>query len=256
MPKVTLPLINNLKVGMEWFESWFDTLYYHALYQHRNDAEAAAFMDRLLAHLKLDSGMRVLDVACGKGRHSAHLASRGLRVCGFDLSENSIGIAKGLGVEGAEFLVHDMRQPFPVSGMDAVFNVFTSFGYFDDPAEDAQVLKNMAAACRPGGYVVQDYLNAASVLDDLPQEAVLERGGYGFKTRKHRTESHIVKDIAVTDGDQTHVFQEQVRIFDSETLLKLHVQAGLQVVDVFGDDQLGAFDAKTSPRIVVISRKS
>jgi hypothetical protein len=65
-----------------------------------------------------------------------------------------------------------------------------------------------------------------------------------------------VKDIAVTDGDQTHVFQEQVRIFDSETLLKLHVQAGLQVVDVFGDDQLGAFDAKTSPRIVVISRKS
>ena len=108
MPKVTLPLINILKVGMKWFESWFDTLYYHALYQHRNDAEAAAFMDRLLAHLKLDSGMRVLDVACGKGRHSAHLASRGLRVCGFDLSENSIGIAKGLGVEGAEFLVHAM----------------------------------------------------------------------------------------------------------------------------------------------------
>jgi hypothetical protein len=104
--------------------------------------------------------------------------------------------------------------------------------------------------------VVQDYLNAASVLDDLPQEAALERGGYGFKTRKHRTESHIVKDIAVTDGDQTHVFQEQVRIFDCETLLQLHVQAGLQVVDVFGDDQLGAFDAKTSPRIVVISRKS
>ena len=256
MPKVTLPLINILKVGMKWFESWFDTLYYHALYQHRNDAEAAAFMDRLLAHLKLDSGMRVLDVACGKGRHSAHLASRGLRVCGFDLSENSIGIAKGLGVEGAEFLVHDMRQPFPVSGMDTVFNVFTSFGYLDDPAEDAQVLKNMAAACRPGGYVVQDYLNAASVLDDLPQEAALERGGYGFKTRKHRTESHIVKDITVTDGEQTHVFQEQVRIFDCETLLQLHVQAGLQVVDVFGDDQLGAFDAKTSPRIVVISRKS
>lgn len=256
MPKVTLPLINKLIVGMKWFESWFDTAYYHALYEHRNDAEAAEFMDRLLGHLGLELGSKVVDVACGKGRHSAHLASRGLKVCGFDLSENSINIARGLNVVGADFLVHDMRQPFPMTEVDAVFNVFTSFGYFDDPAEDAQVLMNMASACKRGGYVVQDYLNAASVLDDLPQEAELSRGGYGFVTRKYRTENHIVKDIEVTDGDAVYSFQEQVRIFDCERLLGLHRQAGLDVVDVFGDDRLGAFDAKTSPRIVVISRKS
>ncbi|MEY3861112.1 MAG: hypothetical protein RIS50_1393, partial [Bacteroidota bacterium] len=141
---------------MKWFESWFDTAYYHALYEHRNDAEAAEFMDRLLGHLGLELGSKVMDVACGKGRHSAHLASRGLKVCGFDLSENSINIARGLNVVGADFLVHDMRQPFPMTEVDAVFNVFTSFGYFDDPAEDAQVLMNMASACKRGGYVVQD----------------------------------------------------------------------------------------------------
>lgn len=241
---------------MKWFESWFDTAYYHALYAHRNEEEAAAFMDRLLEHLHLGAGSKVLDVACGKGRHSAHLASRGLQVCGFDLSENSINIAKAMNVEGVEFLVHDMRESFTVKDADAVFNMFTSFGYFDDPADDAQVLLNMAAACKLGGYVIQDYLNAASVLDSLPQEAVLERGGYGFVTKKYRTEHHIVKDIFVTDGDAKHSFQEQVRIFDNETLLHLHQQAGLEVVGVFGDYSLGGFDAKTSPRIVVISRKS
>lgn len=241
---------------MKWFESWFDTPYYHALYQHRNEAEAAAFMDRLVSHLGLSPGMRVLDVACGKGRHSAYLASKGLQVWGLDLSENSIRIATELGVAGATFAVHDMRVAYPVPAMEAVFNLFTSFGYFDDPADDARVLVNMAAACQEQGYVVQDYLNAASVLDHLPQEAELKRGGYTFVTWKYRTATHIVKDIEVRDGDAVFQFQEQVRIFDLETLLGLHESAGLKVLDVFGDDQLGAFDAKVSPRMVVVSQKS
>ncbi|MFM6952296.1 MAG: class I SAM-dependent methyltransferase [Bacteroidota bacterium] len=240
---------------MKWFESWFDTPYYHALYAHRNEAEASAFMDRLVSHLGLTSGMKVLDVACGKGRHSAHLASRGLQVWGLDLSENSIKIAKSLGVGGAHFQVHDMRAPYPVPNMNAVFNLFTSFGYFDDSADDQRVLENMAAACEPGGHVVQDYLNAESVLDLLPQEARLARGGYEFFTRKYRTETHIVKDIEVRDGGQLFSFQEQVRIFDRARLVALHEAAGLRVLDVFGDDQLGSFEAKTSPRIVVVSQK-
>ena len=82
------------------------------------------------------------------------------------------------------------------------------------------------------------------------------RGGFQFLTKKYRNETHILKDIEVKDGDDQFYFQEQVRIFDSEALLQLHVQAGLQVLDVFGDDQLGPFHAKTSPRIVVISQKS
>ena len=76
---------------MKWFESWFDTAYYHALYAHRNDAEAMAFMDALVGYLRLESGAKVIDVACGKGRHAAHLAELGMDVLGFDLSENELG---------------------------------------------------------------------------------------------------------------------------------------------------------------------
>ncbi len=85
---------------------------------------------------------------------------------------------------------------------------------------------------------------------------VVERGGYRFKTRKHRTENHIVKEIEVRDGDAVHLFQEQVRIFSKDDLENLHRKAGLEVIAVFGDYSLGAFDEKTSPRIVLVSKKS
>jgi hypothetical protein len=103
--------------------------------------------------------------------------------------------------------------------------------------------------------VVQDYLNAELVLADLPQEAVLERGGYRFKTKKHLSGSHIVKDIEVLDGADVHEFQERVRIFSKDTLVGLHEKAGLKLMGVYGDYGLGDFDPKTSPRIVVISQK-
>ena len=87
-------------------------------------------------------------------------------------------------------------------------------------------------------------------------EDVVERGGYRFKTRKHQTENHIVKDIEVRDGETVHLFQEQVRVFSKDDLENLHRQAGLEVIAVFGDYNLGAFDEKTSPRIVLVSKKS
>ncbi|MSP58498.1 MAG: class I SAM-dependent methyltransferase [Flavobacteriaceae bacterium] len=241
---------------MKWFESWFDTSYYHALYQHRNEGEAAKFVDTLISYLQLKSGERVADIACGKGRHSAQLAAHGLAVWGMDLSENSIAKANDLQVGGAVFQVHDMRETFPQHGFKAVFNLFTSFGYFDDPADDLKVLINMCAACAPGGYVVQDYLNAASVIGSLPQSAECSLGGYDFKTKKYRTENHIVKDIWVRDGDADLAFQEQVRIFSQPELAELHQLAGLGIVGFFGDYALGNFDDKMSPRIVVISKKS
>ena len=95
---------------MKWFESWFDTAYYHALYAHRNEAEATAFVETLVKHLGLNPGSKVVDVACGKGRHAAHLAEMGMRVLGLDLSENSIKQAHSLQKEGAQFLCQDRKS--------------------------------------------------------------------------------------------------------------------------------------------------
>ena len=73
-----------------WYASWFDTPYYHILYKDRGYDEAQAFMRALMAYLKPKDSAKILDLACGKGRHSVFLNSLGYNVTGVDLSKNSI----------------------------------------------------------------------------------------------------------------------------------------------------------------------
>ena len=77
-----------------WFKDWFNSPYYYKLYFQRDAAEAALFIDKLIDHLKPATGASMLDVACGKGRHSIQLASKGFEVTGIDLAEDSIMEAK------------------------------------------------------------------------------------------------------------------------------------------------------------------
>lgn len=127
---------------MEWFQHWFDTKYYHILYQDRNDEEAHLFMKNLTSFLDLKEDNKVLDLPCGKGRHSKFLNSLGYDVIGADLSQNSIAFAKQFENDSLHFEVHDMREPFQTK-FDAILNLFTSFGYFDEEQSNIEVLENL-----------------------------------------------------------------------------------------------------------------
>ncbi|MFI0492366.1 SAM-dependent methyltransferase, partial [Flavobacterium sp.] len=126
------PETQNLEAKTQnWFASWFDTPYYHILYKERNDHEAQIFMDNITHYLNLPENAKVLDLACGKGRHSIYLNQLGYEVVGADLSENSIAEANKSQNETLKFQVHDMRETFD-DKFDAIFNLFTSFGYFEN----------------------------------------------------------------------------------------------------------------------------
>ena len=73
-----------MTIKKKWFQSWFDTSYYHTLYKHRDDKEAQMFMKNLVRHLEIDSDQHILDLACGKGRHSIFLNQLGFNVTGVD----------------------------------------------------------------------------------------------------------------------------------------------------------------------------
>ena len=77
-----------------WYASWFDTPFYHILYQDRDEKEAALLINHLLTHLELSPPAKILDLACGKGRHSRYLNHLGYDVVGLDLSQQSIDYAK------------------------------------------------------------------------------------------------------------------------------------------------------------------
>lgn len=111
----------------EWFDAWFDTPYYHILYFNRDEQEAENFITRLINYLQPAKGSRMLDVACGKGRHSLTLANMGFSVTGIDLSANSIAEANKFAHADLEFFQHDMRQPFRINYYQYAFNFFYKF---------------------------------------------------------------------------------------------------------------------------------
>ena len=149
-----------------WYASWFDTPYYHILYKDRNYREAQIFMDNLTHYLNLPEKAKVLDLACGKGRHSIYLNQLGYDVIGADLSENSIAEANKNANETLHFVVHDKREPFDQK-FDAIFNLFTSFGYFEKEEDDIKTLMAIKESLSEYGFAVIDFMNAQQVIDSL-----------------------------------------------------------------------------------------
>ena len=125
---------------MTWFANWFDSPYYHLLYKNRDEEEAEHFIDNLIAQLQLKKGSRIIDIACGKGRHATYFHKKGMYVVGVDLSANSIAKAKENEKENLQFAVHDMREIFKKNYFDIATNLFTSFGYFDNNEDEQEAI--------------------------------------------------------------------------------------------------------------------
>ena len=241
-------------MNKDWFVDWFNTTYYHTLYQHRDESEACRFIDNLCTHLQIEAGAKILDLACGKGRHAIHLAKKGYQTTGVDLAEESINKAKENTVPNVSFDVHDMRETYIKNGFDYVFNLFTSFGYFEDRNENIEVLKAAAANLNSKGLFVLDFLNIKKVIPNLIPSEVKELDGIKFDIKRTFNGKHIIKDIRVNDTEQEYHFQERVSAFDLIAIQEMAASAGLQIVDVFGDYDLNEFDAPNSDRLILIMR--
>jgi SAM-dependent methyltransferase len=237
----------------EWFANWFDSPYYHILYQNHNEQEAQNFLDNLLAHLNPQIGVsRILDLACGKGRHSRYMAAKNFDVTGLDLSENSIRFAQTFESERLSFFQHDMRKAFRINYFDFIFNIFTSFGYFEKEVENLETLKSVTLGLKPDGVFILDYFNAAWVRATIQPNYVQTAGGIDFHIQKRIENGHIFKKIAFhTEGGDSLQFEEKVRLFSLSEFESLFEAAGLHIVAKFGDYQLNPFDETRSKRLIL-----
>ncbi len=240
---------------MEWFEEWFDSKYYHILYKNRNDVEAQEFIDYLLTEIDLPEGASILDLACGKGRHSQYLASLGYNVKGVDLSKNSIEKAKKLEGEHLSFEVRDMRDSFAEDQYDLVANLFTSFGYFDNLSDNLKVLKNIERMMTDDGYFVIDFMNVEKVKRTLKAEGDIDIDGINFKIKKDIKDGYIIKDIYIDDNGQKFHFQEKVQALTIDNFKELIVKTDLVIENFYGDYKLSTFDADVSDRLIIVGTK-
>ncbi|MEJ7820742.1 MAG: class I SAM-dependent methyltransferase, partial [Chitinophagaceae bacterium] len=219
-----------------WFKDWFNSPYYHQLYFKRDETEAAAFINKLIEHLKPQPGTQMLDVACGKGRHSIQLAEKNFNVTGIDLSEDSIREAKEEESENLEFFVHDMRLPFRINYFDYAFNFFTSFGYFKTRREHDNAIRTIAQALKPNGVFVMDYLNVHYAEDHLVHKSEKEIEDVNYYITKWFDEDHFYKKIVVEDEnlEEPLEYTEKVAKFSLGDFTEMFAYQGLQIQEVFG----------------------
>ena len=240
------------KEDTSWFASWFDSPYYHILYKDRDDTEAANFMNRLTENLQLNPASKILDLACGKGRHSRYLASLGYDVTGIDLSSKSIAFAKKFEKENLHFAVHDMCVPYKKGGFTSVFNLFTSFGYFDNEQDNLTTIKAIKTNLSNKGLAVIDFLNVAYVTANLVKSEIKIVEGITFQIKREISNGYIHKHISFSANNKKHQFTEKVRAFTLEDFKNYFKDAGLDLKQTFGDYHLNPFNAATSERLILI----
>lgn len=234
-----------------WYSSWFDTPFYHILYKDRDHKEAQSFMETLTSYLNIPENGTILDLACGKGRHSIYLNSMGYHVTGLDLSPQSIAFAKQYENDSLHFDVHDMSKPY-TEQFDAVFNLFTSFGYFENEEDNLNTIKAIKANLKPNGIGVIDFMNVDFVMNNLRSDEVKTVDGIEFKLSRTYKDGYIVKDIFFEAAGESYHYFERVKAITLQDFKNLFEAANVDLIDVYGDYKLNKFKTQNSERLIMI----
>lgn len=240
----------------EWYDEWFNTIYYHILYQNRDSTEATFFIDNLVNHFHIRSSDKILDLACGKGRHSTYLNKKGFYVEGIDLSEQNITHAKQFENNNLKFSTHDMRDVYKPDSFNYIFNLFTSFGYFDSKEANLNVIQTAMISLKKKGRLLIDFLNPYVVINNLVKTEIKTIDNIEFNiNRTYTNDEYILKKIEINDHGQHFEFYEKVKAIRRQDFLDYFKQNNLKILDIFGDYNLNVYDMKKSKRLIFVVKK-
>ncbi|MEC9209314.1 MAG: class I SAM-dependent methyltransferase [Bacteroidota bacterium] len=240
---------------MSWFANWFDSPYYHLLYKNRDEKEAQVFIDNLMTHLQIPKGSKLLDIACGKGRHASYFNKKGMDVVGVDLSFNSINTAKKNENATLKFEVLDMRKAFKSNEFDIVTNLFTSFGYFEKDEDEQKTINAMALNLKQRGILIIDFMNAKKAMKNLVKSEKKTIDGVTFNISRSIENNYIIKNITFLNNGENCQFKEKVKALTLTDFSSFIKNAGLKIIDIFGNYKLEDFNALTSERLIIICKK-
>jgi SAM-dependent methyltransferase len=234
----------------EWFEEWFGEDYLR-LYPHRDDTDAGRAVALISRAVELRPGWRVLDVACGAGRHARAFSGLGALCFGLDLSATLLRLARQ--VTTGPLIRADMRYlPVRPGSMDLTVNLFTSFGYFERDAEHAAALQEMVSTVRIGGWFVIDFLNPAAVRRQLVPEETIQLSGQTVQVTRSVSPDgrYVCKSIRAPIGRH---FMERVRLFEPEQISQMLESAGVKIRHRFGDYDAAPLEPG-SPRTIMLGQ--
>ena len=242
----------------EWFEEWFNTEEYLNVYRHRNEEDAKNLFNLIRKNIVLENGSKVLDLACGAGRHSILFAKNGFDVTAVDISDNLLNVARKTAEEfklNINFIKNDLRKLDLTDKFHLIINLFTSFGYFESDDENDEVIKISSQHLVDNGYFVMDFFNIIYLKNNLIPISYDKIEDGIIKQERAMEGNRIVKKIIITRSAVEKRYFESVRTFTKDELTFLFEDNGLKVQSIYGDYLGNNFEEESSPRIIIIAKK-
>jgi len=243
-----------------WHEQdrFWETVY-PILFSPRRLSDAAGEVDRMISLLQIPCGAHVLDLCCGVGRHSLELARRGFKVTAVDRTKLYLDKARERAeAEGLEleFVQEDMRSFSRRCGFDAIVNLYTSFGYFEDMEEDRQVVKNVHSSLRAGGPFLIEMMGKEVLARIFVERGWREEEGViTLEERKvTRNWSWCENRWVAIKGDERREFRISHRLYSAIELSGLLRDCGFSQAEVYGDLEGNPYD-HTAKRLVIRATK-
>ena len=233
--------------------NWFNSDYYHILYKNRDKKEAEFFINNLIKKLKIKEKSKILDLACGVGRHSFYLNKKGMNVIGIDNSENNIRKAKKFENKFLKFKKKEMTEDYG-QVFDFIFNLFTSFGYINEK-HNLNTFKSINNSLINHGILVIDYLNVFKLKEELVEKETKKIGNIIFNIKRFFKDNFIVKKIKIKDNNEIFYFEERVMELTKNDFQDYLKKFNFEILNVYGNYNLEKYH-KNSERLIMIIKKS
>jgi len=246
----------------EWFA---DEAFWQEIYPFIFSESRLAAADTEIGQVMQLTGVQAgqgLDLCCGPGRHSLALARRGFQVTAVDRTPFLLQKARDNADQAAlpiDFVLEDMRRFRRPDAFDLVINIFTSFGYFADKADDVAVLNLVHHNLRPGGTVLLELMSKEWLARNFQLTASMKHPDGALLIQRHE----IIDDwsrvknewIVIRDGRVVQTFEFALRVYSGQELKDLMTASGFGEIKLYGslDGRPYGLDVQ---RLVVVARKS
>ena len=243
-------------IAKDWFRESFDA-FYPVIYAHRTIEAAREEAEFSIQQAAIQPHHCVLDLACGNGRHMAHLLKAAGTVVGLDYSPHLLEQARHT-LDPCICLVRgDMRaMPFR-QAFDVILNYFTSFGYFATAEENLAVVRGINAALKPDGLFFMDYLNRNWAYKHIEPQSIRREGEFEIHEERWIDEEYRINKTTSIFKDGVEIAEqgESVRLYTLDEITDLLAKGGLDVVRTYGDYTGTDCCDPSKPRMIIIARK-
>ncbi len=245
---------------VEWFANetfWVD--FYDFLFHPSRFEEAEAEITKILNLVQV-GGKEVLDLCCGPGRHTVAMAKRAYQVVGVDKSKYLLSQAKDRCSQEkvtVKLIESDMREYVEPNRFDLVLNLFTSFGYFKDPGDDAKVVQNIFQSLRKSGKVLLETMGK-EIIARIFLESVstdLDNGKTIIQRHKIKNNwSEIENEWIILQNEEYKKYVFTHRLYSAVELVRLFEDNEFKNIQIFGNLDGDKYDNE-SQRLILVAEK-